>query len=109
MSKTERARWRKCSGEGEIRNEDREEILKVEKERNRGRMDNSAGEEEIHRGEGDTISSTDMAGDSHCRGTGSRFQYKPERNREHCIITEQETQLLLSTVPEREEQKKNKE
>lgn len=43
--------------------------------------------------------------DSHCRGTGSRFQYRPERNREHCIITEEETQLLLWTGPERVEPK----
>lgn len=37
--KTERARWRKCSSEGEIRGEDRgagEEISKVEKGRNGG-------------------------------------------------------------------------
>lgn len=43
----EGARWRKCSGDGQIRREDRdgeEEILKVEKESSGGRMDNSAGE-----------------------------------------------------------------
>lgn len=48
-----RVRWRKCSGEGQIRwkhRKPREEILKVEKESNRGRMDNSTEEEEIHRG-----------------------------------------------------------
>ena len=60
---------------------------------------------ENSQGEGDTISSSDTEGDSHCRRTGSRFQYGPERNREHHIITVQETQLLLSTAPERVEQK----
>lgn len=52
-------------------------------------------EEEIHRRRGD------IEGDSHCRGTGSRFQYRPERNREYHIITQQETQLLLLRAPER--------
>lgn len=53
-SKTESARWRKCSGEGEIRGEDSEarerKYWKLRKRSNRGRMDNSAGEEGIHRG-----------------------------------------------------------
>lgn len=52
-SQTERTRWRKCSAEGGVRGEDREageEILKIEKESRRGRMVNSAGEEEIRRG-----------------------------------------------------------
>lgn len=52
-SKTEPARWRKCSGEGEIRSEigqPERKYWKLRKESKRGRMDHSAGEEEIHSG-----------------------------------------------------------
>lgn len=67
-----------------------------ERASNRG-MDNSAGEEGNSQGKADTISSSDPEGDNYCRGTGSRFQYRPEKNRERRNITQQETQLLLDS------------
>lgn len=87
-SETDGATWRKCSGEGEIREKDRrakEEILKVKEDSRRGE-DGLVGGEQIHKGEEGIISS-DIEGDSHCRGTRWRFQCRPKRNRENRIIT----------------------
>lgn len=83
-SKTDGATWRKCSGEGEIREKDRrttEEILKVKEDSMRGE-DGLVGGKQIHKGEEGIISS-DIEGDSHCRGTRWRFQCSPKRNGEN--------------------------